>query len=704
MADRKQVLDFPGLELRVRSDGSTEYIFADNAASRASESSVTLTTFPHHVEKGLGVVTHNEVPLSTIVTRNRALGCTLTGSRRHEICHNCYCHVRTGRTLTPPASKLLYYCSQECMKEAKEYIRAVAPSINAITADKNIAETHKESQLLALQVLHHIATEHTADALSLLLESFHLHHDLGMEPDSVSEEVATPAKAFHSLFLQHFPASLLSYLKTLLPQIDTVAFHCTLFRIIRLNAQTVFYHTVNNVFLLMLLPTLARINHSCVPNCSLLLEFLPSEPTNATEASLVVPAVRRRDVQMSLIAISNVPAQTELTVSYLQDACHACDLRRDFLRMAFGFNCRCEKCLIELADSAEARASSDGGQTQKVSEEFSQPCLVHVHVSETGRFRQRSSLPMLFEIEAMTGQLNLLLVQHVSRVEHNRSSFSSSATASRESGGRLGLWALDQCHLALDISERLLQRIKDLQKSEGVRGVWGHYLLYSADNRPLSSHLPASTSSAATSRPFVWSPGTLHDVALLILQDFTTRFLSTSLPQLGAQHAYQYLQYGLCYLRSVSLQVECLSLAGAAVGFTRLDFMITGVVNSGGIGKTYLDRYRSEVAEGVSSVDQQNTVRSIRPATMVTALKRMLSLVIELLVVVDTVYLTAHNSSSRPSAHLIQQQVQLPPSAQSAQPQSLSLDSWTHLHRLRAKAEQAKHYLKTLIPVIAALA
>jgi hypothetical protein len=114
-----------------------------------------------------------------------------------------------------------------------------------------------------------------------------------------------------------------------------------LLRVIKYNAQPLPLHGMQKVELLAVLPTVARINHSCRPNAVLIYDAHPAD-THPTA------------VCASIVALSDIAADEELTVSYLQPMCAPVQTRRDLLRQAFAFHCQCDRCIAEEHEGAIA--------------------------------------------------------------------------------------------------------------------------------------------------------------------------------------------------------------------------------------------------------------------------------------------------------------------------------------------------------------
>jgi hypothetical protein len=170
-------------------------------------------------------------------------------------------------------------------------------------------------------------------------------------------------------------------------------------RIIKYNAQPLPIYGIQHAQLLTLLPTVARINHSCIPNSVLVYNTVrlpPNHETSSTSGVATSPVAsnsnsnmgssttsqednlqRERDqgsvyrVQVSVVALRVLQPGEEATVTYLQPLCSQRTMRRELLQQGFSFLCRCVRCCCPSDCEAAPGAGGAGGTAGSASDSSS---------------------------------------------------------------------------------------------------------------------------------------------------------------------------------------------------------------------------------------------------------------------------------------------------------------------------------------------
>lgn len=166
------------------------------------------------------------------------------------------------------------------------------------------------------------------------------------QKDTVYSEVTAAAGSAYTLFRQHLSKLLICNTGKILSSMDIVR----LFFIVRYNTQTILYNSYlmtncttthagskatsahhQHIILKInaIMPLFARLNHSCDPNCMVMLNMHGSKCV------------------VTLKAIKNIRSGDELCISYLTDVCQSRSDRQSQLCVGMCFDCTCTRCRVE---------------------------------------------------------------------------------------------------------------------------------------------------------------------------------------------------------------------------------------------------------------------------------------------------------------------------------------------------------------------
>jgi hypothetical protein len=176
-----------------------------------------------------------------------------------------------------------------------------------------------------------------------LLEKQQLHHQSNSpeEEADLSSDVFSLSVLYHKLLINHVP-SVISYFETQLCLILSPSKIHKLLLTIQFNSQILPIYQISQISLFCLFPMIARMNHSCSPNTTLLYEIISPFSASASSSSCHRPTVR-----VSVTATEDIMEREELTMSYLQNLMLSYEERQQYLKTGYDFNCHCVRCEIE---------------------------------------------------------------------------------------------------------------------------------------------------------------------------------------------------------------------------------------------------------------------------------------------------------------------------------------------------------------------
>jgi hypothetical protein len=347
-----QVESMEFCQLTVQGDGTTKYGYSSSTSEQLPTIGMFITK-----EKGVCTVALSESATTQPLYYEEPVALSVTGANQVRVCKQCLRKISAKAKARNDCPRLTY-CSEECLASATDYLDYCGPflsEIHQLQSPEWAGILHM--LLLAISYVHAVQMASTAAMLTKALSILHLES----HTDTSCTELLEPALWLSRLMCSKLPAAQLDSLARrgidLRPSVSSGAnpqAHNIMYKVLRIikyNAQPLTVYGVPKVQLLALLPSVARINHSCRPNCTLLYDVAVTMPATADEA---VECTAR----VSVLPLRLIAAGEELTVSYLQVLCAPGLMRRSLLQQGFAFTCRCERC--EAAEGTQLARNTAG--------------------------------------------------------------------------------------------------------------------------------------------------------------------------------------------------------------------------------------------------------------------------------------------------------------------------------------------------------
>lgn len=358
-------MDNPDLTLNLTDEGQCWWAMVSSPDREQQRDSAKLRLASIE-NKGLGVVASSSLAKGSVAFSNNAVASVLMHWQESELCMHCWQLIsKSAKCL--PACRHLRYCSATCLQANEHYIAVCGAAVNAIVSAASA--TPLETQLLALNLLYRLSTTSSADEVAQILSLFALHSAL---PEDV-EDVLVGADIFHRILTTE-GVQLLGEVSWFL-DFDRCRAR-TLFRVMRLNAQPMHIYGAKRYSVLLLLSGVARVNHNCVPNCELLLQIGEEAEADGSgggsehyfaramqaRTKPSSAAAHRRQLRVCVVAVTDIPRNGELTVSYLSNLYEGREGRQHFLSEGFYFRCACARCTAEEAQQTQLTEGGGAGQ------------------------------------------------------------------------------------------------------------------------------------------------------------------------------------------------------------------------------------------------------------------------------------------------------------------------------------------------------
>jgi SET domain len=354
--------------LCLHSDGSTSYEFAGpsldgtsfDAASSSTRQPLPIRLHRFESPKGLGLVASTSIEIGTELVTNKVAAALPVGPlvNRPRVCQQCWLVSAKVKKRSDCAN--LTFCSIACITAAGHMIDTIGAILDSIP---EMSQGDRDVLALTTAVLYRSAFGRRTEATDLLRVLA-----LGRKEHTTSSSIATSAAGAEWLYNRLLrDTNLLATIEARCRvTIDQAAVEALL-SIVQLNGQSLYLHGLptSEPTLLTILPTLARVNHSCAPNASFRVYRGDSQrppdghkPLSGSECSLSIV----------LTAIEPISAGNEVTISYLTQLCLPLAERRALLHEAFGFHCLCPRCKNE--EEGKQRGSEGEGSQPKTLRAF----------------------------------------------------------------------------------------------------------------------------------------------------------------------------------------------------------------------------------------------------------------------------------------------------------------------------------------------
>jgi hypothetical protein len=271
----------------------------------------------------------------------------VTGEREQHICKGCLKKIDKKAKARDDYPSITF-CSMGCLEKSGDYLDFCGPhlvAISKITQSEWLGVAHILK--LAVSYVFAVYTVQSAAGLARLLSVLQLEsHEEISSPELRDASrwllqhmhAAHPSEVFTALAIKglDFTEACTGIVgkKNTTDAAEETAAHSLMYRLLRIikyNAQPLSLHGLQRVELLSLLPTVARINHSCRPNAVLIYDASTSYEHPAVSASIV--------------PVRHISEDEEVTLSYLQSLCAPLQTRRDLLMQGFAFHCQCDRCI-----------------------------------------------------------------------------------------------------------------------------------------------------------------------------------------------------------------------------------------------------------------------------------------------------------------------------------------------------------------------
>ena len=340
-------------------NGETFYEF--KTIDQKIQKSVAVVSMQLFENKGLGLrindarkkgssILHTGALVSIcIVSKNR-----MQADNSARMCPVCY-HATAKRAFKSSEDNELL-CSKECLQWYSQYYSCCGKMLRLIASlQTNCSEQQRhyvDIHSLLLKYLYITTLLQQQQSLSATNNAMIIQLQNVFElfqPSEVNTEDLEQATWFHSNVV-HLASDLFAMLPARWKTVGDCFYK--LVHVFRYNAQPLpvlgLQHCTE---ILCILPPLARLNHSCAPNCRLVFTLVKRKATtSAYEAR----------VRVTLQAMRDIAEGEELTISYLRNDFHKPALRQKLLLESFRFSCQCERCVAEKERSVRSASPSQG--------------------------------------------------------------------------------------------------------------------------------------------------------------------------------------------------------------------------------------------------------------------------------------------------------------------------------------------------------
>ena len=241
-----------------------------------------------------------------LVVDNTIAGGVPVGRHRNRVCWNCFSF--SSKMKVREGVEVCTYCSLKCMQDDALFLERYGEAIQYIQQNN---EKLVDAFSLVFRILYKSGSEQIEQLKQLCVGS-------SVNTQVEEEEAEMVNKVMKSNILSC--------------DVDALELQHML-RIIRFNAQQLrLALKLTDTYIIVVMPILSRLNHSCCPNT-----ILTAVPKSG--GKVIVEAV----------ACTCIKADQELRISYLRDISMHVEMRAQLLKN-FSFDCECMRCMSEVAD------------------------------------------------------------------------------------------------------------------------------------------------------------------------------------------------------------------------------------------------------------------------------------------------------------------------------------------------------------------
>lgn len=321
-------------------------------------------------EVGYGLISSTIIPAGKLILVVDTSIAVPIGTKSMHICYNCFrVSSKVKRREDCPH---LFFCSVECLASSADYLdffasvlciasehgsKTDSQSIN-VTVGQNISIKNQQQELfstimLVTKILYEANVQYLYNRCmpNSLTEIFQLNLH---SSETLSVDTLSLIDTLSTQLILTFDATVSDSDKQSLLQQYYPSFELTrallenLFRAVQYNSYTFSVPNLSQTHMLCLTPLLARINHSCQPNCIMQVRLpmsaldLVTGPVKGSNKKSNIPKL-----QLLLHCVKDTVGGSELTTSYLNMPCLPLSARSELLSAGFHFTCTCPRCLEE---------------------------------------------------------------------------------------------------------------------------------------------------------------------------------------------------------------------------------------------------------------------------------------------------------------------------------------------------------------------
>ena len=310
-ADEGIKLEESGVVKRLYEDGRSEFAFS--CISDTPEI-CPLPDMERHLE--VGIFTCRSYKIGDVLLSDTAICAIPMGRHRRRVCWKCFCV--SSKVKVQEGIDICNYCSLKCLQDDSTFLERFGAAIQYVQENN----------------------QNLVDIFSLVFRVLHTYEENYFEMKWL-KQLYTPERTEMDTEELEIKDTILEL--GLIDCDSTLLGH--VHRICRYNAQILrLALRLTDTYIITLMPTLSRLNHSCRPNAVL----------NATLQD-------GGKFTISAIACNDISVGGEIHMSYLRDASMRVDMRSQLLKN-FCFECKCKRCQDEKISSEHVNTIKSIGE------------------------------------------------------------------------------------------------------------------------------------------------------------------------------------------------------------------------------------------------------------------------------------------------------------------------------------------------------